>query len=107
MRGRRKAPAAPLPQRDGIDAVRVRLPEDPDGAPDTVGEYLVARFGGAIGGDRVAAMLDEGRFVGPTAGLCGAMSRIPPGGASGSTGTSRPRSRCRSRSGSCTGTRIS
>ncbi|MFB6425329.1 RluA family pseudouridine synthase [Streptomyces microflavus] len=68
MRGRRKAPAGPLPQRDGIDAVRVRLPEDPDGAPDTVGEYLVARFGGAIGGDRVAAMLEEGRFVGADGG---------------------------------------
>ncbi|MFD5973678.1 MULTISPECIES: RluA family pseudouridine synthase [Streptomyces] len=64
MRGRRKASAGPLPQRDGIDAVRVRLPEDPGGAWSTVGEYLVARFGGAIGAERVAAMLDAGRFVG-------------------------------------------
>ncbi|MFD5685425.1 RluA family pseudouridine synthase [Streptomyces bacillaris] len=64
MRGRRKASAGPLPQRDGIDAVRVRLPEDPGGARSTVGEYLVARFGGAIGAGRVTAMLGEGRFVG-------------------------------------------
>lgn len=64
MRGRRKAPAGPLPQRDGIDAVQVRLPEDPGGALSTVGEYLVARFGGAIGDGRVTAMLGEGRFVG-------------------------------------------
>ncbi|MFB6908176.1 RluA family pseudouridine synthase [Streptomyces bacillaris] len=64
MRGRRKASVGPLPQRDGIDAVRVRLPEDPSGAWSTVGEYLVARFGGAIGAERVAAMLDAGRFVG-------------------------------------------
>ncbi|WP_313750449.1 RluA family pseudouridine synthase [Streptomyces parvus] len=64
MRGRRKPPVAPLPQRDGIDAVRVRLPEDPEGLWATVGEHLVARFGGAVGADRVAAMLDAGRFVG-------------------------------------------
>ncbi|PWS40395.1 pseudouridylate synthase [Streptomyces sp. ZEA17I] len=64
MRGRRKASAGPLPQRDGIDAVRVRLTEDPGGAWSTVGEYLVARFGGAIGAERVATMLDAERFVG-------------------------------------------
>ncbi|MFD4027063.1 RluA family pseudouridine synthase [Streptomyces sp. NPDC058576] len=64
MRGRRKPPAAPLPQRDGIDAVRVRLPEDAGRIWATVGEHLVDRFGGAIGADRVAGMLDDGRFVG-------------------------------------------
>ncbi|MGW6581399.1 pseudouridine synthase [Streptomyces globisporus] len=64
MRGRRRPPAAPLPQRDGIDAVRVRLPEDPEGLWATIGEHLVGRFGGAIGTDRVAGMLDAGRFVG-------------------------------------------
>ncbi|MEI7029581.1 pseudouridine synthase [Streptomyces pratensis] len=64
MRGRRKPPAAPLPQRGGIDAVRVRLPEDAEGAWASVGEHLVARFGGAIGAGQVAAMLDGGRFVG-------------------------------------------
>ncbi|MEU5369872.1 pseudouridine synthase [Streptomyces sp. NPDC005951] len=64
MRGRRRPPASPLPQRDGIDAVRVRLPEDPAGLWATVGEHLAGRFGGAIGADRVAGMLDAGRFVG-------------------------------------------
>ncbi|MBT2896150.1 pseudouridylate synthase, partial [Streptomyces sp. McG3] len=49
MRGRRKPPPAPLPQRQGIDAVRVRLPEDPEGLWGCVGEHLVGRFGGAIG----------------------------------------------------------
>ncbi|WP_217229388.1 RluA family pseudouridine synthase [Streptomyces anulatus] len=64
MRGRRKPPPAPLPQRNGIDAVRVRLPDDPGRVWATVGEHLVARFGGAIGADRVAEMLAAGRFVG-------------------------------------------
>ncbi|MFF6909891.1 RluA family pseudouridine synthase [Streptomyces sp. NPDC012389] len=64
MRGRRKVSAAPLPQRDGIDAVRVRLPEDLDGLWASVGEHLVARFGGAVGAERVAAMIGAGRFVG-------------------------------------------
>ncbi|MBT2378485.1 RluA family pseudouridine synthase [Streptomyces sp. ISL-111] len=68
MRGRRKASVGPLPQRDGIDAVRVRLPEDPGGVWGNVGEYLVARFGGAIGAERVRAMLDAGRFVGAEGG---------------------------------------
>ncbi|WP_097868323.1 RluA family pseudouridine synthase [Streptomyces sp. rh34] len=64
MRGRRKPPPAPLPQRNGIDAVRVRLPEDPEGLWGCVGEHLAGRFGGAIGAGRVAQMLDAGRFVG-------------------------------------------
>ncbi|MEU8617945.1 pseudouridine synthase [Streptomyces sp. NPDC048623] len=64
MRRRSKPPASPLPQRDGIDAVRVRLPEDPEGAWATVGEHLVGRYGAAVGDARVEAMLREGRFVG-------------------------------------------
>ncbi|MES9510662.1 pseudouridine synthase [Streptomyces sp. NPDC000609] len=63
MRGRAKPPSAPLPQRDGIDPVRVRLPEDPDGAWPTVRDHLLARFAGAIGARRVDAMVAEGRFV--------------------------------------------
>lgn len=68
MRGRRKPPPAPLPQRHGIDAVRVRLPEDPEGLWGCVGEHLVSRFGRAIGAGRVAEMLDAGRFVGADGG---------------------------------------
>ncbi|MGY5030085.1 pseudouridine synthase [Streptomyces sp. 900116325] len=63
MRGRAKPPQAPMPQRDGIDPVRVRLPEDPDGEWATVRDHLLARFAGAIGADRVDAMFAEGRFV--------------------------------------------
>ncbi|MFD9790745.1 pseudouridine synthase [Streptomyces sp. NPDC059070] len=63
MRRRSRIPPAPLPQRDGIDPVRVRLPADPGGAWGTVGEHLVERFRGAVGAERVARMLREGRFV--------------------------------------------
>lgn len=64
MRGRRKSTAAPLPQRHGVDPVRVRLPVDPEGVWATVGDHLLERFGGAVGAARVGSMLDEGRFVG-------------------------------------------
>ncbi|MEE1752520.1 RluA family pseudouridine synthase [Streptomyces sp. SP18CS02] len=64
MRRRTKAPAAPLPQRAGIDPVRLRLPADPDGAWVTVRDHLAGRYAGAIGAGRVDAMLAEGRFVG-------------------------------------------
>ncbi|WP_406292389.1 pseudouridine synthase [Streptomyces sp. NBC_00624] len=63
MRGRAKPPPAPLPQRDGIDPVRVRLPEDPGEEWATVRDHLLAQFAGAIGADRVDAMFAEGRFV--------------------------------------------
>ncbi|WP_435970959.1 pseudouridine synthase [Streptomyces sp. Qhu_M48] len=64
MRRRAKAPAAPLPQRDGVDPVRVRLPEDPGVGWATVREHLVDRYGAAVGVERVEAMVREGRFVG-------------------------------------------
>ncbi|MET7646140.1 pseudouridine synthase [Streptomyces sp. NPDC005426] len=63
MRGRAKPPPSPLPQRDGIDPVRVRLPEDPDGRWPTLRDHLLARFADAIGAGRVDAMLTGGRFV--------------------------------------------
>ncbi|MFE2555726.1 pseudouridine synthase [Streptomyces sp. NPDC059352] len=71
MRRRAKAPAAPLAQRDGIDPVRVRLPEDTEGAWATVREHLLDRYGPAVGAGRVEEMLRQGRFVGvdgPVAG---------------------------------------
>ncbi|MDO0928514.1 pseudouridine synthase [Streptomyces sp. TG1A-8] len=61
MRRRTPPPAAPLPQRDGVDPVRVRLPSG--GAWGTVREYLVARLTGA-GPGVVAAMVDAGLVVG-------------------------------------------
>ncbi|MEV6327297.1 RluA family pseudouridine synthase [Streptomyces sp. NPDC051909] len=64
MRRRAKAPSSPLPQRDGVDAVRVRLPGDPEGLWATVREHLLGRYGAAVGVGRVEEMLREGRFVG-------------------------------------------
>ncbi|MER5310435.1 RluA family pseudouridine synthase [Streptomyces sp. NPDC002773] len=64
MRRRSKAPSSPLPQRDGIDPARVRLPDDPEGVWGTVREHLLDRYAGAIGAGRVEEMLLSGRFVG-------------------------------------------
>ncbi|MFG2122259.1 pseudouridine synthase [Streptomyces sp. NPDC048710] len=61
MRRRTRIPAPPLPQRDGVDPVRVRLPMD--GSWASVGEYLVERLSGA-GPGVVRAMLDAGQVVG-------------------------------------------
>jgi tRNA pseudouridine32 synthase / 23S rRNA pseudouridine746 synthase len=72
MRGRAKPPAAPLPQRAGVDPVRVRLPADPAGAWPTVRDHLLDRFAGAIGAGRVDAMLADGRFVGADGTAVGA-----------------------------------
>ncbi|MFI6764313.1 pseudouridine synthase [Streptomyces sp. NPDC050355] len=71
MRRRSPLPPAPLPQRDGIDPARVRLPADPGGAWQTVRDHLVERFQGAIGAGRVAEMLGAGRFVGVDGVLSG------------------------------------
>ncbi|MGV9314440.1 pseudouridine synthase [Streptomyces sp. NPDC003691] len=57
VRGRRVP--APLPQRDGIDPVRLRLPEDSGGRWATVGEHLAERYGA----DRAGALLGAGRIV--------------------------------------------
>ncbi|MEU6124308.1 RluA family pseudouridine synthase [Streptomyces sp. NPDC047123] len=59
MRRKPRIPPAPLPQRDGVDPARVRLPHD--GAWPTVRDHLVERL--AAGPGVVDAMLREGRFV--------------------------------------------
>ncbi|MFJ9672491.1 RluA family pseudouridine synthase [Streptomyces sp. NPDC101221] len=61
MRRRTPPPPSPLPQRDGIDAVRVRLPAD--GTWSTVRDHLVERLSGA-GAGVVEGMFDAGAFVG-------------------------------------------
>ncbi|MFD0313861.1 pseudouridine synthase [Streptomyces flavalbus] len=61
MRRRTPAPPAPLPQRAGVDPVRVRLPAE--GLWDTVRDYLVARLTGA-GPGVIDAMLAAGLIVG-------------------------------------------
>ncbi|MER7110382.1 RluA family pseudouridine synthase [Streptomyces sp. NPDC000229] len=79
MRRRTKAPAAPLPQRAGIDPVRLRLPADPDGAWGSVRDHLLGRYAAAIGAERVDAMLAEGRFVGADGRPVGAEEPYTPG----------------------------
>ncbi|ORT60028.1 RluA family pseudouridine synthase [Streptomyces sp. CB03238] len=79
MRRRTKAPAAPLPQRAGIDPVRLRLPADPDGAWGSVRDHLLGRYAAAIGAERVDAMLAEGRFVGADGRPVGAAEPYTPG----------------------------
>ncbi|MBN0045427.1 pseudouridylate synthase [Streptomyces actuosus] len=61
MRRRTPAPPSPLPQRHGVDAVRVRLPAA--GSWTTVREHLVDRLSGA-GPGVVEEMVDAGRVVG-------------------------------------------
>ena len=61
MRRKTRTPPSPLPQRDGIDAVRVRLPAA--GPWATVREHLVERLSGA-GPGVVERMLDAGLMVG-------------------------------------------
>ncbi|MGW6537030.1 RluA family pseudouridine synthase [Streptomyces sp. NPDC055051] len=72
-------PAAPLAQRDGIDPVRLRLPQDPAGLWPTVGAYLLGRYGAAVGAERVGAMLDAGRFVGADGRAAAASEPYEPG----------------------------
>ncbi|MFC7310605.1 pseudouridine synthase [Streptomyces monticola] len=55
-----KVPPAPLPQRDGIDPVRLRLPLD--GAWDTVRAHLLDRL--PVGEEIVDAMLGRGEVAG-------------------------------------------
>ncbi|WP_200302761.1 RluA family pseudouridine synthase [Streptomyces adelaidensis] len=59
MRRRSPPPPSPLPQRDGVDPMRVRLPVGDAWA--TVRDHLVARL--AAGAGVIDAMLDEGRIV--------------------------------------------
>ncbi len=69
----RKMPRSPLEQRDGVDAVRIRLPgpaggSGPDGSGEvlpwaTVADHLRARYSRGVGTSGVEEMLAAGRFV--------------------------------------------
>ncbi|GAA1245647.1 RluA family pseudouridine synthase [Kitasatospora nipponensis] len=61
MRRRTKSAPGPLPQRDGVDPVRVRLPVD--GSWPTVAAYLAHRLPQAAAG-RLAEMLRDGEIIG-------------------------------------------
>ncbi|MFE9434927.1 RluA family pseudouridine synthase [Streptomyces sp. NPDC006640] len=60
MRRKPRIPPSPLPQRHGVDPVRIRLPRE--GSWATVREHLVERL--AAGDGVVDAMLGDGLFVG-------------------------------------------
>ncbi|MFH8369432.1 pseudouridine synthase [Streptomyces sp. NPDC018031] len=76
MRRKPKAPPAPLPQRAGIDPVRLRLPDD--GRWATVRDHLVERLP-ALGAPRIDAMLAGGGIVG-TDGPLAPDAPFAPGG---------------------------
>jgi len=61
MRRKTRIPPSPLPQRHGVDPVRIKLPRGEEWA--TVREHLVQRLAGA-GPGVVDGMLDSGLFVG-------------------------------------------
>lgn len=54
-------PASPLPQRHGVDAMRLRMPQE--GPWLTLRDHLVARIP-ALGPERIDSMLAAGAFVG-------------------------------------------
>ncbi|MCT9004488.1 RluA family pseudouridine synthase [Streptomyces rhizosphaerihabitans] len=60
MRRKPRIPPSPLPQRHGVDPVRIRLPRE--GSRPTVREYLVERL--AAGDGVIDSMIDEGLIVG-------------------------------------------
>ncbi|MFD4246129.1 RluA family pseudouridine synthase [Streptomyces sp. NPDC058525] len=80
MRRRAQPPPSPLPQRAGIDPVRLRLPPDPDGAWPDLGSYLAAHYAGGPGAEAVARLLAAGRVLGPGGRVLHASDPYEPGG---------------------------
>jgi tRNA pseudouridine32 synthase/23S rRNA pseudouridine746 synthase len=62
MRRRTRPPISPLPQRRGVDPVRLRLPDT--GTWATVRDHLVARLGPAVPAARIDAMFAAGEVHG-------------------------------------------
>ncbi|MFD9621580.1 RluA family pseudouridine synthase [Streptomyces virginiae] len=79
MRRRAQPPTSPLPQRAGIDPVRLRLPPDPEGTWPDLGDYLAARYAGTRGADSVARLLAAGRVLGPGGRVLRAEDPYEPG----------------------------
>ncbi|NXY97277.1 pseudouridylate synthase [Streptomyces sp. BR123] len=65
MRSRTRIPPAPLPQIDGIDPVRLRLPTVRNGRWPDLGSYLTERYAGTRGAESMARLLRGGRILGP------------------------------------------
>ncbi|MEV5313813.1 RluA family pseudouridine synthase [Streptomyces sp. NPDC052610] len=76
MRRRTRIPPAPLPQRQGVDPVRVRLPAD--GPWATVRDHLVERLSGA-GPGVVDGMFEAGGIVGADGAAVAADTPYEPG----------------------------
>ncbi|WP_327261663.1 RluA family pseudouridine synthase [Streptomyces sp. NBC_01232] len=79
MRRRAQPPPSPLPQRAGIDPVRLRLPPDPEGAWPDLGDYLAARYAGTRGAGSMAHLLAAGRVIGPDGRVLNAQDPYEPG----------------------------
>ncbi|MET9963276.1 RluA family pseudouridine synthase [Streptomyces sp. NPDC006326] len=79
MRRRTPVPPSPLPQRAGIDPVRLRLPADPDGQWQDLGSYLAARYAGTRGAGSVARLLEGGRVLGAGGRVLRAQDPYEPG----------------------------
>ncbi|MEU6313815.1 RluA family pseudouridine synthase [Streptomyces sp. NPDC047014] len=79
MRRRTPPPTSPLPQRAGIDPVRLRLPPDPDGTWRDLGGYLTDRYAGTRGAESMARLLSAGRVLGPGGRVLRAEDPYEPG----------------------------
>ncbi|MEU6842391.1 pseudouridine synthase [Streptomyces sp. NPDC046716] len=77
-RRRPRSAPAPLPQRDGIDPVRVRLPVEGADTWPTLRDHLVGRLSAADG--TIDAMISEGRIVRADGSAVTAASAYEPGG---------------------------
>ncbi|WP_353941469.1 pseudouridine synthase [Streptomyces sp. HUAS MG91] len=77
-RRRPRTPPAPLPQRDGIDPVRVRLPVDGTDTWPTVRDHLVERL--RAGDGVIDAMIADGRIVRADGTAVTATTAYEPGG---------------------------
>ncbi|RSS49956.1 pseudouridine synthase, partial [Streptomyces sp. WAC06614] len=78
MRRRTPVPPSPLPQRSGIDPVRLRMPAD--GGFPTVGAFLAAHYAGGAGAAAVADLLATGQVVAADGRPRYAGDRYEPGG---------------------------
>ncbi|MFD7624750.1 pseudouridine synthase [Streptomyces sp. NPDC059851] len=79
MRSRTRIPPAPLPQIDGIDPVRLRLPTVRDGRWPDLGSYLTERYAGTRGAESMARLLHGGRILGPGGRVLRAQDPYEPG----------------------------
>lgn len=79
MRRRAQPPPSPLPQRAGLDPVRLRLPPDPQGRWPDLGRYLADHYAGGPGAEAVARLLRAGRVLGAGGRVLTAQDPYEPG----------------------------